>query len=88
MKIATATIQTIGTKLRCVKFDKTESPTWMNDGRGWTPDGMVEALEAFDVKYTQVVDHDDYAVWRLRPPGTGRIRVTTLLSGIELWGDA
>ena len=82
------TIKTMTQVLRCVRFDKTESPTWENDGLGWTEDGMIEALEKMEVEYTQAVDHDAFRVYRFQPPSAGKVGIKDLLVGGEGWFNA
>jgi hypothetical protein len=82
-----ATLEAMTKTLRCVRFDKTESPQTINDGCGWKRADMILAFDELGVDATEVVDHSDYTIYRIRPPSRGRIKVVSLIEGIAAWCD-
>ncbi len=89
MQIAKATLMRKMTTLRCVRFDKTESPKWINDGKGWQYSDILLALHEFELKggCDEVSNHSEYTVFRVQPPTLKRVTIQSLMSGVELWVD-
>lgn len=80
-------IRTLSPTLRLVRFNKDLSPSWINQGTGWTPDAAVEASSALGLEAIKVDESDTSIMYRVQRPKPGRLKYKELVPGLEVICD-
>jgi len=82
-----ATIKHLSPTMRLLKFSKLASPSWVNEGQGWTPDLAVEAASLMGVSAKQVSESSTNIMFRVQPPRVGKLKTKELVQGMEVVCD-
>lgn len=75
------------TNATCVRFDRSESPEHVNEGKGWDMASSYAAMEEMGVCAVKTVRRDGAILHRLKMDRTSNLRTRSLMKGIEVWYD-
>lgn len=82
-----ATIQNLQPRVRCVRFDLQESPSSINDGKGWPAEEQVAFLQ--EMGFNQLQEHTTNlcSIRRVQEPTTAKQTSVEVWKGVQLWLD-
>lgn len=74
------------TVLAKIRFSKTVSPEWVNEGRGWTNQTASTFASGLGLKVGDIVESDDRIDYRQTPPQIGpqKVRNEAMPQGVSL----